>query len=244
MSPSWTIEPLIAGGALQASITLARKGPEAILVDTGYQRQEQLLLQQLDVRGLRPEAITRVANTHLHFDHAQNNHLFRNAAIHCSRNDFEWITDLCTPMIGGSVTLEDVFRYYPELRSGERDSRAIWTLIKAVQRFWRVERLGRNDQFRWLEEQPLPEGMRALPTPGHVPHHYSFVFDTGEGSALIAGDAMIIRGVEDEASTTFPPTDRVRYNTTKNALSGFSGIIIPGHDAPFVGDGILSPLSA
>jgi glyoxylase-like metal-dependent hydrolase (beta-lactamase superfamily II) len=243
LRPSWTVELLVAGGALQASITLARNGREAILVDTGYKRQEQLLLQQLDVRGLSPEAITRVANTHLHFDHAQNNHLFRNAAIHCSRKDFEWITGLCGPMINGSATLEDVFGYYPELRSHERDPRAIWTLIKAVQRFWKLERLGRNDQFCWLEDHPLPEGMCALHTPGHVPYHYSFVLDTCEGSTLIAGDAMIIRGVEDVDSTTFPPTDRIRYNTTKIALSGFSGTIIPGHDAPFAANGILSQLS-
>ena len=243
MRTSWTIEPLIAGGALQASITLARNGTESVLLDTGYQRQEPMLLQQLDARGLSPEAITLVANTHLHFDHSQNNHLFRNARIYCSRNDYEWTTGLCAPMIGGNATLEDVFRYYPQLKTRETDPRAIWTLIKAVQRFWRVERLGRSDQFSWLEEHPLPEGMRALPTPGHVPHHYSFVFDACDGPTLISGDAMIIRGFEDEAGATFPPTDRTRYDETKMTLSGFSGLIIPGHDAPFVAGGTLSPAS-
>ncbi|MDD5543812.1 MAG: MBL fold metallo-hydrolase, partial [Acidobacteriia bacterium] len=69
----WDVETLIAGGALQATVTLARNSSEVLLVDTGYPRQEKQLLAALEQRGLGPRDVTHVLNTHLHFDHSHNN---------------------------------------------------------------------------------------------------------------------------------------------------------------------------
>ena len=235
MEPGWTIEPLIAGGALQAAVTLARRGREIILVDTGYQRQEELLLRQLSLRGIAAGDITCIANTHLHFDHSHNNCLFPNAVILCSREDHQWTTSLCNRIMLPDVTLEDIFHYYPELQTRERAPRAIWGLIKALRRFWSEERLGPGQRLTWLEQCRMPEGMRAIPSPGHVPHHFSFAFETSGDAVLVAGDAIITREPESEDPTTFPPTDGRQYAATKAALGRFPGLIIPGHDAPFAG---------
>lgn len=232
----WTIETVMEGGALQPTVTLARCGRETILVDTGYQRQETQLLQELDRRGLTAESISCVVNTHLHFDHSHNNSLFQKARILCSEREYEWVTGLCDQMLPDTVSLEDIYLYYPELRSLANDPRPIWTMVKVVRRFWRTERIGRKDQIHWLEVSSLPDGVRAVPTPGHVPHHYSFIFDTLEGEVLVAGDAVITQGDEDEDVMTFPPTCRSQYAEMKKTLGRFAGTIIPGHDAPFVGN--------
>jgi glyoxylase-like metal-dependent hydrolase (beta-lactamase superfamily II) len=235
MNSHWAVEAVLEGGALQPSVTLARRGKEAILVDTGYQRQEEQLVRELERRGVNVDSVTHVMNTHLHFDHSHNNSLFQKARILCSQQEYEWMTGLCDQMLKETVALADIYAYYPELRTLENGPKPIWTMVKLVQKFWRTGRLGRNDQFRWLEGHPLPDGIHALPTPGHVPHHISFIFDTAAGAVLVAGDAVITRGGEDGDIRTFPPTNRARYTETKKTLAAFAGTIIPGHDAPFAG---------
>jgi len=232
----WKVEILMYGGALQPTVTLARCGREAVLVDTGYQRQEAQLLQELGRRGLTAELISCVLNTHLHFDHSHNNSLFPNARILCSRMDYEWMSALCNRMVLDTVSLEDIYLYYPELKSEGADPRPVWTMVKVVRRFWRMERIGRKEQMHWLEEAALPDGVRAIHTPGHVPHHYSFVFETPEGEVLVAGDAVITRGDADEDAMTFPPACRSQYAEVKRMLLHSAAMIVPGHDAPFVGD--------
>ena len=223
------------GGALQPTVALARRGPETILVDTGYQRQAAQLLQELGRRGLTAESISCIVNTHLHFDHSHNNSLFPKATILCSKRDYDWMSGLCNQMILDTVSLEDIYLYYPELKSKGEDPRPIWTMVKVVRRFWRTELIGRKEQIHWLEEDALPDGVRAICTPGHVPHHFSFVFKTLQGEVLVAGDAVLTRGDADENVMTFPPTCRSQYAETKRTLAGFPGTIIPGHDAPFTG---------
>jgi N-acyl homoserine lactone hydrolase len=72
---------------------LVRTEKENIIVDTGvgtlppnYQKfhevtrnREEKLIYSLRKIGLRPEDITMVVNTHLHFDHCGNNRLFENS---------------------------------------------------------------------------------------------------------------------------------------------------------------------
>lgn len=71
---------------------LIRTEKETILVDTGVgnlppkylkfhdviRSKEEELSHSLRTAGLKPSDITLVVNTHLHFDHCGNNHLFQN----------------------------------------------------------------------------------------------------------------------------------------------------------------------
>lgn len=83
-----------------------------ILVDTGidpetdmmfersvHQRPEQRPEKQLGLIGVTPDDINIVINTHLHYDHASNNHLFKNATFLIQKEEmrhayvpekFEW----------------------------------------------------------------------------------------------------------------------------------------------------------
>lgn len=79
-------------------------GNEKILVDTGigelpksYQAfhtvkktAENSLLVQLGKQGLKPEDVTAVINTHLHFDHCGNNALFKNAKFYVQTEELRY----------------------------------------------------------------------------------------------------------------------------------------------------------
>ena len=70
------IEPICS------SVTLIKaqdRWEKNILVDTGYSGYEQEIIESLAKEGLKPEEIQVVINTHEHFDHCANNHLFTNA---------------------------------------------------------------------------------------------------------------------------------------------------------------------
>lgn len=67
-----------------ASITssvILLKGEHNILIDTGHTKFENLLLEKLAENNVKPEDIEYVINTHTHFDHTSNNHLFKNASV-------------------------------------------------------------------------------------------------------------------------------------------------------------------
>jgi glyoxylase-like metal-dependent hydrolase (beta-lactamase superfamily II) len=63
-----------------SSVTLL-KDEKNILVDTGNRGFEQEIVTRLREQGLQPEDVDVVFNTHSHFDHCSNNHLFINAKI-------------------------------------------------------------------------------------------------------------------------------------------------------------------
>ena len=83
---------------------LLRRGPETILVDTGYDATEGALrgrpirldpVEALAPLGLRPEDITQLIVTHLHYDHAGGLHLFPNANLHIQAAEMAYATGPC-----------------------------------------------------------------------------------------------------------------------------------------------------
>jgi len=92
----------IYDAALKSLLIIDEK--EKILVDTGISElpkshlnfhmlkktAENSLVSQLKVHGLRPEDITIVINTHLHFDHCGNNALFKNARFYVQAKELRY----------------------------------------------------------------------------------------------------------------------------------------------------------
>lgn len=81
-----------------------RRGAEVILVDTGYDAEEARLRDRpirqdpalsLAPLGLKPEDITSVIVTHLHYDHAGGLHLFPNAKLHMQAAEMAYATGPC-----------------------------------------------------------------------------------------------------------------------------------------------------
>jgi glyoxylase-like metal-dependent hydrolase (beta-lactamase superfamily II) len=85
-------------------IWLLRRGPEVILVDTGFDTAEaqargRPVLMEPDAAlapfGLTGADVTQLIVTHLHFDHAGGLHLFPNATIHLQAAEMAYATGPC-----------------------------------------------------------------------------------------------------------------------------------------------------
>ena len=85
-------------------IWLLRRGDELILVDTGFdgpeaQRRGFELRQDIGPAlapfGVKPEDITKLIVTHLHFDHAGGLHLFPNAMLYMQAAEMAYATGPC-----------------------------------------------------------------------------------------------------------------------------------------------------
>ncbi len=108
-------------------VWLLRRGDEVILVDTGFDGPEakargfdlrQEVGSALAPFGLKPEDITKLIVTHLHFDHAGGLHLFPNAMLYMQAAEMAYATGPCmchdtlrAPFTGAHVC-EAVMRLY------------------------------------------------------------------------------------------------------------------------------------
>ena len=90
--------------AMDYFIWVLRRGDEVILVDTGYdaaeaKRRNRPILREpgaaLQGIGLRPEDITTLVITHLHYDHAGGFAQFPNATIHLQAAEMAYATGPC-----------------------------------------------------------------------------------------------------------------------------------------------------
>lgn len=146
-----------------------------ILVDTGIhdpswvtdavspcrQSPDETIIGSLRTLGLEAEDIEIVVNTHLHYDHSDNNPLFAHARFFVSRIEwdsaaepFELQTDIYTGRwLAGKLT---PFHY---------------TLIDS----------------KYFDIAP---GIRVMQTPGHCPGIQTVLVNTTEGVAAVCGDAM------------------------------------------------------
>ncbi|HEX7123313.1 MAG TPA: MBL fold metallo-hydrolase, partial [Gemmatimonadaceae bacterium] len=123
--------------------------------------------------GHRPEDVAVVINTHLHFDHCGGNThrdaegrvrlSFPNARYVVQRGEYEFATH---------VNERTAASYFPH-------------------NFVPVAEAGR---FDFLEgECEVVPGIRALPTPGHVPFHQSLLLTSRGETALYLGDLIPTR---------------------------------------------------
>jgi len=99
---------------------------------------------------------------------------------------------------------------------------------------WDESRWGDDAKINALETHQPPDGITILPTPGHAPHHFSFIINTTERPVLVAGDALLVRheSARDELQI-IPPYNLRDYKDSQQLIESFDGIIVPGHDDPF-----------
>jgi glyoxylase-like metal-dependent hydrolase (beta-lactamase superfamily II) len=167
------------GREIQIPVTVALiQGPETILVDTSFQsvertweirrrkivrRPEQEVVAALASAGTRPEEISIVIHTHLHYDHAGNNRLLPNARFFVQREELRYAL---------APTSFDATAYFAPSLGITPDF------------------LG--TKFELLDgDAGIADGVRVITTPGHTPGHQSVVVDTAKGRYCIAGDAVM-----------------------------------------------------
>lgn len=90
--------------AMDYFMWLLKRGPEVILVDTGYDdaeaqsRGRPLRLDPVAALapfGIGPEDVNHIIVTHLHYDHAGGLHLFPNAQLHLQTAEMAFATGPC-----------------------------------------------------------------------------------------------------------------------------------------------------
>lgn len=167
------------GQPVQIPVTVALiEGPEKILVDTSFlsvertwqirrrkitRRPAQELQAALASAGARPEDITTVILTHLHYDHAGNTRMFPRARFFVQREELRYAL---------APTTFDATGYFAPSLGITPDY------------------LG--TRFELLDgDAEVADGVRVIATPGHTPGHQSVVVETADGRYCVAGDAVL-----------------------------------------------------
>lgn len=222
------------GGATRASSVLARRGSEIAVFDTGMAHHTASFRTALAAEGLTPDDVTLVFNTHGHVDHSHNNALFERARIFCSARDQAWTRAFHRALSAvAHPEPDDVAEFYPEIAGGNMSAKIIRKIVGIEKLLWDESRWGRPEQAAWLEGATLPSGVTLVETPGHGPHHVSYIIDTGDRPVLICGDALLMRDEATYQAPMMPPWSTPLYCQSQARILAFDGLIVPGHDEPF-----------
>jgi glyoxylase-like metal-dependent hydrolase (beta-lactamase superfamily II) len=234
----WKCDVLLTGSWRGATSTLLSAGRHHVVVDTGLPHEAHQLVAALESRGLRPDDISTVINTHLHVDHVLNNYLFPSSTIYASQQSYDWCCSLYAEVRSEDGWEDAALRYYPETLEEAKFVENMSKLRNFALRWWDIARLGARSQYRWIEKQPLPDGLEPLITSGHVPGHASVIVQGAEQRIVIAADALLSREHDDQVLTMIP-YNRAQYLEDRARILSLDGYIIPGHD-----QGFRSPTSA
>lgn len=228
----WSAQVLLAGSWRTATSVLLSNGKRHFVVDTGMPHEAHLLLEALARHGLKASDVHCLINTHFHIDHILNNALFPNSLIYASQESYDWCRSLYSDLADERWEGR-LLKYYPELCGYDHAMDRMQQMRKFTLRWWDLQRLGKHGQFRWTEQQALPEGLKPVITSGHVPGHLSVVIPDGRHPTIVAGDAFLSRA-DDERVLTMIPHNYDQSRRDRQQVLALGGRIFPGHDADFL----------
>jgi glyoxylase-like metal-dependent hydrolase (beta-lactamase superfamily II) len=168
-----TGDPATGDVTQKANLPLLRKGDDLILIDIGagnkYQASDGKLSANLEIAGIEPAAITKIALTHAHPDHMwamlrdDGELRFPNATYYIAATEWDyWMNPDCQTNMPGVL--------HKFARGTQRDFSAIKDRVIMVK-----------------PGDDIITGLRVLDTAGHTPGHISFEVAGGEG-LIITGD--------------------------------------------------------
>lgn len=228
----WKAEILLPGSWRGATSALLTDGTRHLVVDSGMSHEAPLLLKALEDHGLKPQDVDALISTHFHIDHVLNNSLFPRVPIYATQQAYDWACSLYSDLLDDLNWEKLVLKYYPETFDYERARELMGKLRKLGLRVWDRQKVGLPEQFVWIENHPLPEGLEVHVTSGHVPGHLSVLVSNGAQPTVIAGDALLSRDRDDQILTMIPH-NREQFRRDREAILAMSGLILPGHDQPF-----------
>jgi glyoxylase-like metal-dependent hydrolase (beta-lactamase superfamily II) len=161
---------------------VVRRGDETVLIETGMgnkqspQVREKIfpgdygsLLESLAALGIAPEAVTAVANTHLHADH-------------CGWNTMR-VGDAIVPTFPNARYFVQAGEYEAATHPNDR--------TKGTYFAENFEPLAASGQLELVDgEYQIAPGISFLPTPGHTADHASVVLSSANETAIYTGDLV------------------------------------------------------
>lgn len=199
-------------------VWLLKSPTRRILIDTGFNaqtaaaRQRDLLrcpIEALADLGVRPEEVTDVIITHLHYDHAGNLDKLPRARFHIQDAEVEYATGRCM--------CHDVLRH----------AYSVNDVVELVRKVY-------DDRVVFHDgDGEVAEGVRLLHIGGHTKGLQSVQVNTARGKVVLASDAS--HYYENmERSRPFPivfnVADMLRGYARLHAAASSPDHIIPGHD--------------
>jgi N-acyl homoserine lactone hydrolase len=193
-----------------------------VVVDTGADvsramavhriKMEQTVDEQPDVAlrslGLDPGDVQFVVNTHLHWDHSSNNHLFPNARVVVQQRELDFARQ---PVPWHRRQFEAL----PDLSAAWRRAESQVSPVEG--------------------DVELVPGITLITLPGHTPGSQGVLVETASGRKLIAGDCVYqYENWEGDADVDHIPglyTDLVAYDNSFRKIEGLGCEVIPSHDA-------------
>lgn len=194
-----------------------------ILVDTGpsdeawaaryhhgmRQPEEMKPVQALAAVGVRPEDIDIVVNTHLHWDHSFNNHLFAKSKIYVQKKEMQYAISPLPP-------------HWVFYESHQLGMKAKW--LDSIDRITAVD-----------GDVELLPGITLALLPGHTPGMQGVLVRTEKGQGLIASDCCglfenwtgggIHKHIPSGIHYSLP-----EYYQTFEKMEKLCDFILPGHD--------------
>lgn len=128
-----------------------------------WKEEDESIEAALATIGWRLDDVDLVINSHLHYDHAENNTLFKNAQFVVSRTEWEYAKN----PIPSQRMLYDFS----------------WTDESVTVM---------NYQLVAADDFDVLPGIRLIQTPGHSRGHQSVLVNTAEGLLCVAGDAACL----------------------------------------------------
>jgi glyoxylase-like metal-dependent hydrolase (beta-lactamase superfamily II) len=236
IGPEWRTASLVVGADPAERLDIAfivwviRGGGKTILFDAGFHRPELVKRDRLtepsrpdevfmkpdaavQAIGIRPEDVTDLIISHVHYDHMGGIDLFPNATIWIQKNEYRYYTaDAWQPGgRSGGVIPEDVQELV------RRNTRKLVRLIDG-------------------DDQEFLPGIRAYTGARHT-YASQFIRVAGAGQptwVLASDNCYLYRNLDTGApGLTFEPADRpanIAAQTRMVSLAGSAERVLPGHD--------------
>jgi glyoxylase-like metal-dependent hydrolase (beta-lactamase superfamily II) len=206
------------GGSGNCNTALINSGDKWIIVDPGFWPVgvRGYLHYAMKKEGLKPEDVDVVVNTHLHFDHSDNNLFFRGKPLYLHEKE------LADPDVRLVQDLWPEGRYDP-------DKYIIPVNVREHNEFL----VGALELNKFSGSFDLTEDVKLLETPGHTPGSISVIVETSQGTVAIIGDLAIRRQDYMEQRLPHYVRDREAVIRGFERIRGLKpSVVIPGHDLP------------
>lgn len=213
---------------LQASAVLVRGAGLSVAVDCGDQSCRDAILQGLRARGLATQQVEMLVLTHLHFDHCENVDLFDKALLVVHWKEVEFLERLLREPT--RERLEGFLRSHYETLPPFYLRRILERLKQHREAYARL--LVDRTRIHFVDGDEVLGGLKIVETAGHSAGHLA-IGVPGDLPVWIAGDAVTsLREWQDPRGNRLTWSAR-RELSTREAIRGWEGVLIPGHGIPF-----------